>query len=109
MEIKKTKLPLNLGQPMINGKISEQILTSSDPQSKLRFSDEELEEFRVLILSKLKEAKTDYDLLKGTLSRHNDPGTDDTSPTFKLWEDAEEVLSKEEVAQLALRLEKFIY
>jgi DnaK suppressor protein len=76
--------------------------------SQERYSDEELKEFRDLIVSKLEEAKADYELLKGTLRLLDDHGTDDTSPTFKLLEDAADVTSKEETAQLASRQEKFI-
>jgi DnaK suppressor protein len=73
-----------------------------------RYTDEELKEFKSLILSKLEEAIADFELLKGTLRLSGDHGTDDTSPTFKLLEDAADVVSKEETAQLASRQEKFI-
>jgi DnaK suppressor protein len=73
-----------------------------------RFSDEELKEFKDLILAKMEDAKADFELLKGTLSLKDDHGTNDTSPTFKQLEDAGDVLSKEETAQLAMRQEKFI-
>lgn len=76
--------------------------------TQVRLSDEELQEFKVLILTKLDEAKKDYELLKNTLSLRDDNGTNDTSPTFKVLEDATDVLSKEETAQHAMRLEKFI-
>lgn len=73
-----------------------------------RYSDEELGEFKDIILKKLNEAQKDYDILKDTLSHKDDHGTDDTSPTFKLLEDGSDVLSKEETAQLAARQQKFI-
>jgi DnaK suppressor protein len=73
-----------------------------------RYSDEDLKEFRDLIISKLEEAISDFETLKGTLRLSDDHGTDDTSPTFKLLEDAADVSSKEETAQLASRQEKFI-
>ena len=73
-----------------------------------RYADKELAEFKALILGKLKEAQTDYDLLKQTLSNEDDHGTDDTSPSFKLLEDGSDVMSKEETAQLAQRQEKYI-
>ncbi|MBM3431020.1 MAG: TraR/DksA family transcriptional regulator [Bacteroidetes bacterium] len=75
---------------------------------KNRYSDAELEEFKELILNKLKEAKDDYNLLKGSLSHNDDHGTDDTGRTFNMMEDGSETLSREEVAQLAARQEKFI-
>lgn len=75
---------------------------------KNRYSDAELEEFKELILNKLKEAKDDYNLLIGSLSHNDDHGTDDTGRTFNMMEDGSETLSREEVAQLAARQEKFI-
>ncbi|MDI1354482.1 MAG: TraR/DksA family transcriptional regulator [bacterium] len=76
--------------------------------NRTRYSDKELAEFKELILEKLKEAQTDYDLLKQTLSNEDNHGTDDTSPSFKLLEDGSDVMSKEETAQLASRQEKYI-
>lgn len=73
-----------------------------------RFSDQELKEFKELILLKLNEAYADYEQLKETLSLQGDHGTNDTSPTFKLTEDAADVLSKEETGQMAARQQKFI-
>jgi DnaK suppressor protein len=75
---------------------------------KSRYSDDELVEFKTLILSKIDEANEDLKLLKGTLSLSDDHGTDDTGRTFNMMEDGSETLSREEVAQLALRQEKFI-
>lgn len=75
---------------------------------KTRFSDNELEEFKALINSKLKEAKEDLNLLKGSLSHTDDHGTNDTGRTFNMMEDGSDTLSREEVAQLASRQEKFI-
>jgi RNA polymerase-binding transcription factor DksA len=77
-------------------------------QEKTRFSDAELEEFKVLINDKLKEARIDYDMLKESLSYGDNHGTDDTARTFNMMEDGSETLSREEVAQLAARQEKFI-
>lgn len=76
--------------------------------TRTRYSDAELKEFKELILKKLGEAQKDFELLKSTLSHKDDHGTDDTSPTFKLLEDGSDVLSKEETAHLASRQEKFI-
>lgn len=76
--------------------------------TRTRYTDKELAEFKELILKKLEEAQKDYDLLKSTLSHKDDHGTDDTSPTFKLLEDGSDVMSKEETAHLASRQEKFI-
>ena len=75
---------------------------------RVQFSDEELQEFKELIVDKINKANADFELLKGTLALRGDNGTNDTSPTFKQLEDAVDVLSKEETAQHAMRQEKFI-
>jgi RNA polymerase-binding transcription factor DksA len=90
-------------QPIVKKKVST--LESAD---KERYSDSELEEFKVIILAKLEEARKDYDLLKQTLANTDNNGTEDTSPSFKMIEDGSETLSREETAQLAARQEKFI-
>lgn len=76
--------------------------------TKTRYSDSELAEFKELILKKLSEAQEDLDLLRGSLSHNDDHGTDDTGRTFNMMEDGSDTLSREEVAQLAARQEKFI-
>lgn len=76
--------------------------------AKTRYSDEELEEFKHLIVKKLAEAQEDLNLLKGSLSHNDDHGTNDTGRTFNMMEDGSDTLSREEVAQLASRQEKFI-
>lgn len=74
---------------------------------KNRYSEEDLEEFRILIEAKLVEAKNDLTMLSSSLSNDNN-GTNDTSPTFKMMEDGSETLSREETSQLGVRQEKFI-
>ncbi|GAB4454795.1 MAG: TraR/DksA C4-type zinc finger protein [Bacteroidales bacterium] len=75
---------------------------------KTRYSDEELQEFKELILDKLEKAKKDYDLLKQALNNTDGNDVTDTSPTFKALEEGASVLSKEEVGRLAQRQLKFI-
>lgn len=75
---------------------------------RVRYSDKELEEFRVLIQEKLDQAIRDYELLKEAYMNDRTNGTDDTSPTFKAFEEGSETMSKEQNAQLASRQEKFI-
>lgn len=77
-------------------------------EDKTRYSDEELNEFKEIIESKLKEAQVDLELLRGSLSHSDDHGTDDTGRSFNMMEDGSETLSREEMAQLAARQEKFI-
>ena len=74
---------------------------------KNRYSDEDLVEFKELIEAKLVEAKNDLDMLTSAIS-HDNNGTDDTSPSFKMMEDGSDTLSREETSQLAARQEKFI-
>lgn len=76
--------------------------------SKTRYSDNELQEFKELILGKLSEAQEDLNLLKGSLSHSDDHGTNDTGRSFNMMEDGSDTLSREEVAQLAARQGKFI-
>ena len=75
---------------------------------KIRFSDAELAEFKALIQSKLEKAKYDLDLIKSAYLNDSNNGTDDTSPTFKAFEEGSETMSKEANSQLAIRQEKFI-
>ena len=74
----------------------------------VKYSDEELEEFKELIQTKLERAKKELELLIDAFSHKDGNSTDDTSPTFKLMEDGAEVSSKEEIGQLAGRQKKFI-
>ena len=75
---------------------------------KTRYSEAELKEFEALINKKLEDARVDYNLLKNSLSHNDNHGTDDTGRTFNMMEDGSDTLSREEVAQLAARQEKFI-
>ncbi len=75
---------------------------------RTHYSDEELAEFRELILDKLAKARHDMALLTEAYTNSNDNDTMDTSPTFKVLEEGYQVLSKEENARLAGRQEKFI-
>jgi RNA polymerase-binding transcription factor DksA len=75
---------------------------------RLRYSDEELEDFKTLILDKIEKAENDLAMLKESFVNDLNNGTDDTSPTFKAFEEGSETMSKESNAQLAARQEKFI-
>lgn len=77
-------------------------------QEKTRYSDAELQEFKELIQRKLHEANEDYELLRSSLSNSDNHGTDDTGRTFNMMEDGSQTLSREEVAQLSARQEKFV-
>ncbi|MBQ3710148.1 MAG: TraR/DksA C4-type zinc finger protein [Bacteroidales bacterium] len=73
----------------------------------VRYSDEELEEFKALILEKLEQARTNLALLNENIAG-GENSTNDTAPTFKILEEGYSVSQKEENAKLAARTEKYI-
>lgn len=76
---------------------------------KTKYSDSELKEFETLILEKLVKARHEYKILKETLNRNNDEGTDATSGgNTKVLEDGAETAEKENLSQLAARQQKYI-
>ena len=77
-------------------------------EEKMRYSDEDLAEFKEIILQKMEKAKIDLELIKSAYMNDLNNGTDDTSPTFKAFEEGSETMSKEANSQLAIRQEKFI-
>ena len=77
-------------------------------EEKLRYSDADLQEFKQLIQDKIDKAEKDLGLIKESFINDQNNGTDDTSPTFKAFEEGAETLSKEQNALLAGRQEKFI-
>ena len=79
----------------------------NNTSEKVRYSDEELAEFKELILERLARAHKDLEMLKDNISG-GDNNADDTSPTFKILEEGSNVLSKEENSQLAARQYKYI-
>lgn len=77
-------------------------------EEKVCYTEVELQEFKELIETKIKTAQEDLNLLKAAYSNASDNGTDDTSPTFKAFEEGSSTLSKDENMKLAMRQEKFI-
>ena len=75
---------------------------------KTRYSDEELEAFRAIILEKLEKAKIDYEQLRDGVTNSEGNDVSDTSPTFKVLEEGATTLTKEESGRLAQRQMKFI-
>ena len=79
------------------------------PDDKTRYIDSELKEFEVLIKGKLEKARDEFRILKDTLTRTNDEGTDSTSGgNTKALEDGAETAEKENMSQLAARQQKYI-
>ena len=77
-------------------------------ENKVNYSEKELQDFKSLIEEKIEIANEDLRLLKSAYSNVSDNGTDDTSPTFKAFEEGSSTLSKDENMKLAFRQEKFI-
>lgn len=75
---------------------------------KMRYSDEELQEFKELILAKLEKANLEYERLRSNLTNLDGNDVADTSPTFKVLEEGANTLNKEEAGHLAQRQKKFI-
>ena len=75
---------------------------------KTTYTKNELEEFRKIILTKIESAQDDLAVLRSATANDSDNGTEDTSPTFKQFEEGSSTLSKEENIKLAERQAKFI-
>lgn len=75
---------------------------------KKRYTDEELEEFKEIILKKLELARRDYQQMMDTLSNKNGNDVDDTMPTYKVLEEGSMTQTKEELSTMAVRQQKFI-
>lgn len=87
----------------------KQVNPSSTPDDKTRYSENELNEFEVLIKGKLEKARGEFKILKDTLNRNNDAGTDSTSGgNTKVLEDGAETAEKENLSQLAARQLKYM-
>lgn len=87
----------------------KQTNSASSTDTRTRYSEEELKEFEALIHKKLDKARDEYRILKETLNRNNDEGTDATSGgNTKVLEDGAETAEKENLSQLAARQQKYI-
>ncbi len=75
---------------------------------KIRYSDGDLQEFKGIILKKIEHAEEDLRLLQDSYKNGADNGTEDTSPTFRSFDEGSDTMAKEANMQLAVRQEKFI-
>ncbi len=75
---------------------------------QVRYSDEELAEFRQLILEKIELAKRDYEQMMDVLTNKDGNGVDDTMPTYKILEEGSMTQTKEELTNMMARQQKFI-
>lgn len=80
----------------------------SEQNNKERYSDEELAEFKKLILEKIEKAKNQLNLYEDAYKNGSSNDTEDTAPTFKSFDEGSNTLSKEANSQLAIRQGKFI-
>lgn len=78
------------------------------PDIKVRYSDEDLQEFKEIILIKKTRAEEDLVMLEASYKNDSDNGTEDTAPTFKSYDGSADTMAKEANMQLAIRQEKFI-
>jgi RNA polymerase-binding transcription factor DksA len=105
----KPQLNLNIFPALTQRPIAHKPAKSSMPDDKTRYSDEELKEFETLIMGKLEKSREEFRILKETLNRNNDAGTDSTSGgNTKVLEDGAETAEKENLSQLASRQLKYI-
>ena len=77
-------------------------------KEKTIYTKAELEDFKSIILAKIERAQEDLEILRAATANDSDNGTEDTSPTFKAFEEGSTTLSKEENIKLAERQAKFI-
>ena len=110
MALPKTPPQLNIFPALTQRPIAHKsTMVSTNSDDKTRYSDDELKEFESLIKSKLEKARDEFRILKDTLNRNNDAGTDATSGgNTKVLEDGAETAEKENLSQLAARQLKYI-
>ena len=75
---------------------------------KVKYTEEDLQEFKEIINTKIARAEEDLALLKAAYKNDANNGTDDTLSSFKSFDEGSEVMNKEKNVQLAIRQEKFI-
>ena len=75
---------------------------------KVKYSEEDLQEFKEIINQKIARSEADLALLKAAYKNDADNGTNDTSPSFKSFDEGSDVMNKEANVQLAIRQEKFL-
>ena len=78
------------------------------PDVKVKYSEEDLQEFKAIIEKKIARANEDLALLRSAYKNDASNGTDDTLSSFKSFDEGSDVMNKEANVQLAIRQEKFI-
>jgi DnaK suppressor protein len=92
----------------VNDNLTSKVSSEPVNQERVRYSDEELQMFKEVILQKLAKAREDYEQLRDAITHSTSNDVEDTSPTFKVLEEGASSLAKEESGQLAQRQYKFI-
>lgn len=86
--------------------------TQNQPEQKLglatRYSQKELEEFRLIIINKIKIAEESIKTLKASINGSDSNGTEDTGSSLKGIEDGPDILAKEEAMVLSTRQQRFL-
>ena len=82
-------------------------MSTIQTEERNRYSEEELKEFAEIIGHKLEATRSELNYIKQTLSKKNDSGTDNTAGNSKPLEDGADTSEKENLSQLAARLQKF--
>lgn len=77
-------------------------------EMNVRYSDNDLQEFKGIILEKIAQSERDLELLQASFKNGSGNGTDDTSPTFKSFDEGSDTMAKEANMQLASRQQKFL-
>lgn len=73
-----------------------------DKKEKVRYSDEELQEFKEIILNKIEQAKENYERLKDIIM------VDESNPSFKMMEEGASTQQKEIASHQTQRQLDFI-
>jgi len=81
---------------------------SKTPDSRTRYSDRELFEFKNLIDEKLEAARNELKYLNDQINRKGDNGTDDTENKFSTMEDGSVAMEREYLTQMAARQVQYI-
>lgn len=81
---------------------------SKTTESRTRYSDRELFEFKNLIDEKLEAARNELKYLNDQINRKGDNGTDDTENKFSTMEDGSVAMEREYLTQMAARQAQYI-
>lgn len=93
-------------EPEFTRSILDMSTTNDGPS--FRYSDDDLAEFRDIIIKKLETAKAELQYLQGVIMRKDEGGTEDTENKYQNIEDGGASMEREQFNQLASRQITFI-